>query len=90
MGKTDHPSLGTTTVFDERTVRQGPTQGFMTACLDGDDIGRDRTDRQRCCDAGDDIFGRNRPVQKENVDQGAGAAGIPISLSCGRPERFVS
>lgn len=89
MSKTDHSSLGTTTVFDAVTLLQGPTQRFVATRFNGHDIGCDCPNGERCHDSGDDIGGGHRPVQRKNVDEGARAASITVGLSGGSPERFV-
>lgn len=89
MGKTDNPSLGTTSLFTTMTVQAGPTQGLMPAGFDRDDVGGDRSDGQCSGDPRDDVLGCHRPVQEKNIDQGAGAAGIPVGLAGRGPERLM-
>lgn len=62
----------------------------MSPGLDGDDICGDRADGECCGDSGDDVLGRHRPVQQEDVDQGAGSAGVAVGFSCCGPECLVS
>lgn len=67
-----------------------PPSGSCRRCFDRDDVGGDRSDRQRRGDAGDDVVGGHRAVQQEDVDQRSCAASVPVGLPGGRSERFVS
>lgn len=57
LSKTDNPSLGATSLFNTMTVQTGPTQGFMPAGLDRDDISSDRSDGERCGNPCNDVLG---------------------------------
>lgn len=61
----------------------------MSAGFDRDHVGGDRSNCQSRGDTPDHILGCHRPVQEKNIDQGPGAAGIPVCFAGRGPERFM-
>lgn len=61
----------------------------MPTGFDRDDIGGDRTDGQRCFDAGDHVTCADRAMQEQNIDELAGYAGVTAGFAGRGPERVV-
>jgi hypothetical protein len=76
-------------VSDGRTVRSTTTLGFVSARFDGDNVRGDRPNAQGSADAGLDVVRCHGAVQQQDVDQGAGAAGIAVRFPGRGPERVV-
>jgi hypothetical protein len=67
-----------------RFVVVGDAAGFQRGRVRGE-----RSDLERCGQAGDDVVVLHVPVQQQNLDQSAGGGGVAVGVAGGCPPGFV-